>query len=581
MNLRKIIPTVIGAAAVCVLLPLAPHIGQAAEVTNIETPKAGDIQLKVTFTDGQPTDKYQILVNDKTVNFGFLGDDVTDPDTMHFNLSYIPEGQTGTPVKDGDKIEFRLQKGSEMISHEMTVGEEATPNLPTSMTLKSKTVARGDNAFATLIFDKDYVPAENDSIFVQPYDKDGEKLDPYFADIPDTYDDPVQIQLKDIDEADYYELTFIPGGGGASNLSVRIDVTEGGDTPTEPSDPDEDQQEMIDNAESMIFSYPSSIVALGESVTPTIQLKDKDGTTHTYTGPVTFSYSGDAIVEGTFDSSGRFTVGSDQIYVGTTIQVTAMVGGKFSQTVQLTVQAGDKSLILTPDSGSSGNARAVTFQLADGKGNRLRLVWGPTAAKVVIKPTDPTSNAKMSGTVTNLSSLTTNGSGTMLISSDAVGEAELYIIFQDNAGRFYQTALGTFDFTEPTGEGDMNLQLTIGSAGYTVNGISYTADTAPVVNNGRTFVPFRLLGEALGGAVTFDNTTRTITTVYGEHTITMTIGSKSYTIDGTTKEMDVEPYINSDNRTMVPLRVLSEAFGCKVTPQYGTSGTTTGVLVER
>ena len=84
--------------------------------------------------------------------------------------------------------------------------------------------------------------------------------------------------------------------------------------------------------------------------------------------------------------------------------------GSFSQTVKLTVQAGDKSLILTPDSGSMGNARAVTFQLADGSGNRLRLLWEPTMARVVIQPSDPTNTAKMSGTVTNLSALTTNGS---------------------------------------------------------------------------------------------------------------------------------------------------------------------------
>lgn len=124
MNLRKIIPTAIGALALCVLLPMAPQPGEAAEVTSIETPKAGDTTLRVTFTDGQPTDKYEIYVNGVAVNSGALGSDVTNPDSMYFNLSYIPEGGTGTPVKAGDKIEFRLQKGSEMVSHEVTVAGE-------------------------------------------------------------------------------------------------------------------------------------------------------------------------------------------------------------------------------------------------------------------------------------------------------------------------------------------------------------------------------------------------------------------------------------------------------------------------
>ena len=256
--------------------------------------------------------------------------------------------------------------------------------------------------------------------------------------------------------------------------------------------------------------------------------------------------------------------------------------GSFSRTVELTVQAGDKSLILTPDSGSSGNARAVTFQLADGSGNRLRLVWEPTVAEVVIKPTDSQSTAKMAGTVTNLSSLTTNGSGTMLISSDAVADAQLYIIFRDNSGRFYQTALTNFSFTEGTGENEMSLQLNINSNSYSVNGITYTADTQPVVQDNRTFVPYRLLAEALGGSVTYDNSTQTITTVDGGTSIIMTIGSTNYTVNGTPATMDVAPFINSDNRTMVPLRFLAEALGCKVTPQYAANGTTTiGVLVER
>lgn len=581
MNLRKIIPTLVGTMAVCALLPLAPSAGEAAEVTSIDTPQAGDTVLWVTFTDGQPGDRFELYVNGKSVNSGVLGSDLTNPDRMRFNLSYIPEGGTGTPVQAGDKIEFRLQNGDEMISHEVTVASNETPNPPTSMRVESNTVAPGTAVFASVVFDDAYVPDPDDRILVMAYDEDDNNTNMYTVDLPDVYDGPVKIQLNNSGSTDHYTLTFVAGNGTTVNLpSLRVDVSEGG-APSTPTDPDDDQQEIIDNAVSMTFSYPSNTVSLGESVTPTIQLVDADGKATVYTGPVIFSYSGDAVAEGTFDANGRFTVGSEQSYIGTKIQVTAMVGS-FSRTVELTVQAGDKSLLLTPDSGSMGNARAVTFQLADGSGNRLRLVWEPTMARVVIKPSDPSSTAKMAGTVTNLSALTTNGSGTMLISSDAVAEAELYIIFQDASGRFYQTALTHFNFTENTGEGDMSLQLTVGSNTYTVNGITYTADTQMVVQNGRSFVPYRLLAEALGGAVNYDATTQTITTVYGGTSIIMNIGSKSYTVNGTPQTMDVEPYINSDNRTMVPLRFLAEALGCTVTPQYAANGTTTvGVLVER
>ncbi len=580
MNLRKILPMALGALAICVLLPLAPSAGHAAEVTSIDPPKAGDTKLWVTFTNGKDGDKYEIYVNGTKVNSGSLSGEISNPNRMYFNLEYVPEGGTAKGVAAGDKIELRMQNGSEMISREVTVASDADPHPPTEMKVESDKVAQGDAVFATLVFDKDYVPHADDKVIVMRYDKDDKDLGMYTVDLPDVYDGSVKVQLKDSAETAYYTLTFLSGGETVNLPSVRVDVTEGGDSGT-TDEPDKDQQEILDKAVSMTFSYPSSTVSLGESVTPTIQLTDAAGNTYDYTGSVIFSYSGDAVAEGTFDANGRFTVGSDQSYIGTKIQVTAMVGS-FSRTVELTVQAGDKSLILTPDSGSSGNARAVTFQLADGSGNRLRLVWEPTVAEVVIKPTDSQSTAKMAGTVTNLSSLTTNGSGTMLISSDAVADAQLYIIFRDNSGRFYQTALTNFSFTEGTGENEMSLQLNINSNSYSVNGITYTADTQPVVQDNRTFVPYRLLAEALGGSVTYDNSTQTITTVDGGTSIIMTIGSTNYTVNGTPATMDVAPFINSDNRTMVPLRFLAEALGCKVTPQYAANGTTTiGVLVER
>lgn len=580
MNLRKILPMALGALAICVLLPLAPSAGHAAEVTSIDPPKAGDTKLWVTFTNGKDGDKYEIYVNGTKVNSGSLSGEISNPNRMYFNLEYVPEGGTAKGVAAGDKIELRMQNGDEMVSREVTVASDADPHPPTEMKVESDKVAQGDAVFATLVFDKDYVPNADDKVIVMRYDKDDKDLGMYTVDLPDVYDGSVKVQLKDSAETAYYILTFLSGGETVNLPSVRVDVTEGGDSGT-TDEPDKDQQEILDKAVSMTFSYPSSTVSLGESVTPTIQLTDAAGNTYDYTGSVIFSYSGDAVADGTFDANGRFTVGSDQSYIGTKIQVTAMVGS-FSRTVELTVQAGDKSLILTPDSGSSGNARAVTFQLADGSGNRLRLVWEPTVAEVVIKPTDSQSTAKMAGTVTNLSSLTTNGSGTMLISSDAVADAQLYIIFRDNSGRFYQTALTNFSFTEGTGENEMSLQLNINSNSYSVNGITYTADTQPVVQDNRTFVPYRLLAEALGGSVTYDNSTQTITTVDGGTSIIMTIGSTNYTVNGTPATMDVAPFINSDNRTMVPLRFLAEALGCKVTPQYAANGTTTiGVLVER
>lgn len=577
MNVRKLLPGLLGAAALCVLLPLAPGESQAAVLSQVETPKAGDTQVWVQYTAAKATDQFEVYINGNLVNRGTLGNELAGNQRIYLLLD------ENNPVKAGDKIEVAMTdaEGAMKKAPAVTVAGDQTPNAPTSMRLESDTVASGDSVFATLIFDDAYVPQEDDRILVQRYDADDNELgEGYLVDLPDVYSGPVKIQLKDSAETDHYTLAFIPGSGSTTLQPVRVDVTEGGGNPGGGDEPSDSDEELIANSVAMNFTYPDVYVSLGESVTPTIQLLDANGNATTYTGPVIFSYSGEAIVDGSFDANGRFTVGSDLDLIDTKIQVTAMVGGKFSKTVELTVQAGDKSLILSPESGSMGNARAVTFQLADGAGNRLRLVWEPTVAEVIIQPTDPTSTAKMSGTVTNLSSLTTNGSGTMLLSSDSVADAQVYIIFRDNSGRFYQTAVSDFSFTEPTADDPLSVTLTIGSKDYEVNGIAHQADTAAIVQNGRTFIPFRLLVEALGGSVVFDDTTQTITAVYGGTTVQMSVGSTTYTVNGNQQQMDVAPFINSDNRTLVPLRFMADAFGCTTTPHY-TNGLTTSVTVER
>ena len=54
------------------------------------------------------------------------------------------------------------------------------------------------------------------------------------------------------------------------------------------------------------------------------------------------------------------------------------------------------------------------------------------------------------------------------------------------------------------------IQLTIGSKSAQVNGKEITLDVPPMVINGRTLVPLRFIGEALGSTVVYDAPTRTI-----------------------------------------------------------------------
>ena len=85
----------------------------------------------------------------------------------------------------------------------------------------------------------------------------------------------------------------------------------------------------------------------------------------------------------------------------------------------------------------------------------------------------------------------------------------------------------------------------------------------PTVVNDRTLVPIRFISESLGAKVDWEEETETITISLEDTAIQMQLGSKEYTVNGETKTMDVEATIMRD-RTLVPLRVISETFGKNV-----------------
>lgn len=101
-----------------------------------------------------------------------------------------------------------------------------------------------------------------------------------------------------------------------------------------------------------------------------------------------------------------------------------------------------------------------------------------------------------------------------------------------------------------------------------LNGEALTfTDAVPVAQDGRTFLPFRAVFEAMGAEVS--NEGNTITAVRDGKTLTMTIGSTEATLTeggaSSAITMDVAPYVDSTTwRTYVPVRFAAQAFGCAV-----------------
>lgn len=108
------------------------------------------------------------------------------------------------------------------------------------------------------------------------------------------------------------------------------------------------------------------------------------------------------------------------------------------------------------------------------------------------------------------------------------------------------------------------VQMTIGSTKGTINMEQVVLDQAPLIENGRTLVPFRFIGEALGAQIGWNPVNKTVSYVLGKMNIVLTIGSTTAIVNGVKKTLDVAPKILSTGRTVVPVRFISEAIGAKV-----------------
>jgi len=96
-----------------------------------------------------------------------------------------------------------------------------------------------------------------------------------------------------------------------------------------------------------------------------------------------------------------------------------------------------------------------------------------------------------------------------------------------------------------------------------VNYKHITFDVPPVVEKGRTLVPLRAIFEALGAQVGWDGKTNTITAKRGEVSIKLTLNRTKAYRNGKAVALDV-PAKLLKNRTLVPLRFVSEALGAQV-----------------
>ncbi len=103
-------------------------------------------------------------------------------------------------------------------------------------------------------------------------------------------------------------------------------------------------------------------------------------------------------------------------------------------------------------------------------------------------------------------------------------------------------------------------------------------DVKPVNTEGRVMIPFRAALESMGATVEYDDATRHVTASKGTKTIDFTLMDDTINVDDngekSTVTMDV-PMIIVEDRTLVPIRFMSNALGMQV----GWDGDTETVVI--
>ena len=105
--------------------------------------------------------------------------------------------------------------------------------------------------------------------------------------------------------------------------------------------------------------------------------------------------------------------------------------------------------------------------------------------------------------------------------------------------------------------------LWVGQNRALVNGQQKTIEAPPVLQNGRTLLPLRFLGDALGATFSWDAVEKKAAFRKNDVKVEVWINQKKMRVDGVMETLDVAPTIQN-GRTMAPVRVISDKLGAKV-----------------
>lgn len=473
------------------------------------------------------------------------------------------------------------------------INNAGTTDFNSVTTYKNGDAVNGHKAWGTSA--EDYV-----SIISQPSGSKLENGDIWMS--PVGVDAPYQNTLytkKDLVAGDYSIKCTLQNG---KSLTVNFTVAEMG-TPV-----------------GITITPKAAVTELGSKTTASVKLVDANGITCDALKKGTdVAVSGYGVAESTTDSEDTVTIytKNDDKYAGSEIKIVA-TNDRYNLVSEstITLTSGNAFIYMTVSEAKINTPTDITYLLMDGQNmmnigtgtttdylggkagaeamlggayesaakRAIYAVGGQTSFVVVAKPEGATVNFDARAAGGAITSITGDSYAMGRIECDKPGVVTVQMnigveILQDDGTWSPRYYTGTQNIVFSDGSIGKTVVMSIGSSEIVVDGEKATIDAAPVVQNSRTYVPFRALAEAFGAEVAYDEATQAVTATLGSTTVVMTIGSAAYTVNGEEKTADVAPFI-SGGRTMVPVRFAAEAFGSTVIPTYDDNGATADVLFK-
>ncbi len=121
-------------------------------------------------------------------------------------------------------------------------------------------------------------------------------------------------------------------------------------------------------------------------------------------------------------------------------------------------------------------------------------------------------------------------------------------------------------FSKTAAENVTTVKIYIGKPVAYVNGVEKPLDQPPVIMNDRTMVPIRFVSEAMGANVQWNPKDRTVTITLGKNIAILKIDDVKAQANGYEVYLDAPPtIIAKTSRTVVPVRFVAETLGMEVT----------------